>query len=474
MEKLISEYISSTGNGKRIAILGLGREGRSTFQLLTKYLNDGCLIIADKNPDISNSISKPGNSGVKLEFFTGENYLEGLKTCDLIIKSPGISLKVLEQAEIRVPIVSQTGIFLHLFRRQVIGVTGTKGKSTTVSLIYEILKRSGKKVLLGGNIGVPPFDLIPDLEQDTTVVYEMSSHQLEGIKVSPHIAVLLNIFQEHLDHYNSYLDYQLAKFNIACWQQQGDFFIYNPENPAVNQLVTNFSLSSLQLALDQKTIDLSGVYYEGDDLVIIHNGNKTILENIAHHTSLSGAHNLNNIAAAAVAAHLSGAGKEFILEGVKQFKGLPHRLEKIGIVNGITFINDSISTIPEATIEALKTFPQTQTLLLGGYDRGVEYTGLCRYLKENPVKNIVFIGRAGERIKKEFSGISTTKDQTNFWFNEFDEAVKKAIEVTLPGQVCLLSPAASSYDMFRNFEERGKKFRQLIQSCEGFNSGYLD
>jgi UDP-N-acetylmuramoyl-L-alanine---L-glutamate ligase len=474
MKKLIGEYIRSTFNRKKIAILGFGREGRSTFQLLTQYLNDASLIIADKDPDISNSISKPINSEIKLEFSTGENYLEGLRSCDFIIKSPGISFKVLEMTDIRVPIVSQTGIFMHLFRHQVIGVTGTKGKSTTVSLIYEIIKRSGKKVLLGGNIGVPPFDLIPELEQDTTVVYEMSSHQLEGIKVSPHIAVLLNIFQEHLDHYNSYLDYQMAKFNIACWQQPDDYFIYDPGNPPVNELVSQFPLGSFKLTVGSKSDGLSGVYFDGDDLIIDYDGTKTVIKDIARQTSLSGEHNMKNIAAAAAAAHIAGVGKEYISEGVRQFKGLPHRLEKIGVVNGVIFINDSISTIPEATIEALKAFPQTQTLILGGYDRGVEYTQLCRYLMENPAKNLVFIGKAGERIMKECSGISPLQDQSIYWYNHFDDAIGKAIEVTLPGQVCLLSPAASSYDMFRNFEERGEKFRQLIQSCEGFNSGYLD
>jgi UDP-N-acetylmuramoyl-L-alanine---L-glutamate ligase len=397
-----------------------------------------------------------------------------LKTCDLIIKSPGISFKVLERADIRAPIISQTGIFLNLFRNQVIGVTGTKGKSTTVSLIYEILKQAGKKVLLGGNIGVPPFDLIPELDPDTMIVYEMSSHQLEGVKVSPHIAVLLNIFQEHLDHYNSYLDYQLAKFNIACWQQPDDYFIYDPGNPAVNELVSRFPLGSLKLAVGSENVGSSGVYFEGDDLIIDYDDKVTVFESITRQTSLSGKHNLKNIAAATAASHIAGVGKEFILEGVRQFKGLPHRLEKVGDVNGVIFINDSISTIPEATIEALKAFPQTHTLILGGYDRGVDYTPLCSYLNYNPVKNLLFIGKAGERIMKGCSKMSPPRNHSFYWFNDFEDAVKKAVEVTDPGRVCLLSPAASSYDMFRNFEERGKKFRQLIQSCEEFNSGYFD
>lgn len=470
MEINVGTYLANIFSGKRIAILGFGREGRSTLSLIHKYLPKLELRVVDQNPEAATNLASGNSQRSSVDFFTGDNYIEGLNGVDTIIKSPGISYKLLDKAGIKIPVISQTSIFLSLYRQQVIGVTGTKGKSTTVSLMYEIIKQTGKKVLLGGNIGVPPFDLIKDMDGNTIVVYEMSSHQLEGVNVSPNIAVLLNIFQEHLDHYNSYFDYQMAKFNIANWQNQDNTLIYTPNNEQIGNLLKRYPPKSTLFAIGELSPSGNGVLFENNDLIIHHNGSTRRIEGIKQISNLTGNHNLINLAAAAAASYLVGAENEQIAKGIGNFKGLSHRLERVGNINGSIFYNDSISTIPEAAIEALKSLPHTGTLMLGGFDRGVNYSLLCDWLWKNPVKNIIFIGNAGQRIMNEYKSGTISAEQSLFMCHDFETAVNLAIKHTKPGEVCLLSPAAASYDMFENFEERGKKFKQLIQSAEGYTA----
>ena len=470
METIIGSYLANIFSGKRVAILGFGREGRSTLALIKKYLPQLEITVVDQNPEAASNLYCDDYYTSDVDFFTGNNYMEGLNGIDIIIKSPGISYKILDKAGIKIPVISQTAIFLSLYRHQVIGVTGTKGKSTTVSLLYEIIKQTGKKVLLGGNIGVPPFDLIKDMDSATIVVYEVSSHQLEGVSVSPDIAVLLNIFQEHLDHYNSYLDYQMAKFNITNWQNTNNTLIYNPNNAQISELLNRYPPKSTMFAIGGLSPSGHGIYFENHDLIIVHRGATLRIEGVKQVSNLRGEHNLINLAAAVAAAYLVGATKEQITNGISNFKGLPHRLERVGSISGSIFYNDSISTIPEAAIEALRSLPQTGTLMLGGFDRGVNYDLLCSWLRKNPVKNIIFIGNAGERIMNEYKSGTIATEQSLFLCNDFETAVNIAIQQTKSGEICLLSPAAASYDMFENFEERGKKFRQIIQSAQGYTA----
>jgi len=452
-----------------ICLLGFGREGKSTFRALQKYLPFNKIIIADANGQIQETFLKEFGQQKNVEIFCGKRYTMGLKKADVIIKSPGVSLKSLREDGVDdgIGYLSQTEIFLRLYRNQIIGVTGTKGKSTTVSLIYAILKEAGRDVLLVGNIGVPPFDLIQEVKHNSVIVFEMSSHQLHTVSLSPGIAVLLNIFQDHLDHYDSYEEYQQAKINIARWQQPEDTFIYNAGNELLNTLISGLMTPASVFALNSVNDDFNNVYCKDGGLFIgqKHEQEKVsyFIPKICKERLLQGEHNLVNIAAAATVSFVLGISDDNIRKTVATFTGLPHRLEFIKELNGVRYYNDSISTIPEATIEALKTFQNVETLLLGGFDRGIDYSILVDYLGKNPVDNIIFIGRAGERIRREFlAAAPDKKDHNTFWFRDFESAVKKALEVSQPGNVCLLSPAAASYDMFKNFEERGEKFRQMI------------
>lgn len=461
MNKLtVQEYFERKFAGKTICLLGFGREGKSGFRTLRKFLPDVKVNVSDSNPKCRDEFVSEFGNDPNVIFYCGEDYLKCLAQSDVIIKSPGISLKVLAGNSFSAKITSQTEIFLELFRDQVIGVTGTKGKSTTVSLLYKVLKNSGRDVLLCGNIGIPPLDYLDQINPETHLVLEMSSHQLENIRVSPKVAVLLNIFQEHLDHYKSYRDYQLAKYNIARWQKPGDILIWNGKNEILRGLLNEFPVESFPMAIHCNPGDKAGARCEDNHLIIVDGSGEICFENFCGRRKLPGEHNLTNILAAAMAAYIKGIDPESIRKTTEDFDGLPHRLEYIGERGGARFYNDSISTIPESTIEALKTFTNVHTLLLGGFDRGVDYSLLVRYLQDQPVKKILFIGKAGRRIAKEL--LSSDDLGKALVFQDFESAVKAAIDATPAGAICLLSPAAASYDMFRNFEHRGEKFRQMI------------
>lgn len=456
------QSLSELFRGKIIAILGFAREGQSTYKAIRKFLPDFPLIVCDQNPQAAKNFSEYTQLDVHTRWFLGEHYLEGVAGADLIIKSPGIPFKVFQGKEQQRQVYSQTEIFLKLYGKQVVGITGTKGKSTTSSLLYHIFKTAGRQTVLAGNIGTPPFDLIDQIEQDTIVVYEMSSHQLEHIRVSPQTAIFLNVFQEHLDHYPSYRHYQLAKLNIARWQTPDAVVIYNPLNEVVNGLFREFDIVSQKWVIGNVGNCHNQAYFDNDSLKIVTRGKEAAPPNFCRHRKLQGNHNLLNIAAAALAAYLHKVSFADISQGVATFGGLPHRLEFIGEYRGIKFYNDSISTIPESTIEALKTFDHTNTLMLGGFDRGVDYKPLMKFLAGWTVLNLVFIGAAGKRMFEEGRKISGIRKKNCYLSDDFEPAFWHAVQNMPDGGVCLLSPAAASYDSFRNFEHRGDFFRELV------------
>ncbi len=364
---ILNNHIS----GKKVLILGFGKEGKTTYSFLRKHFTNQLFTIADKDELLIQKNSFLEND--KVDFILGAKYLNEISNFDLIIKTPGISLKNLDSNLVNsLNISSQTDLFLKLFSNQVIGITGTKGKSTTTSLIYHIIKSFTENVILVGNIGTPPFELIDSINNETIIVYEMSSHQLENISVSPHISIFLNLYQEHLDHYHSYKDYQLAKFNIAKYQNENDFFIYNIDNREINNLVNEIDLASKQITFSLENEQKNGMYLADKILWFSENNTKTAFYNIDSERFLKGEHNLLNIMAAISACKAIGISDSHILNGIKSFKGLEHRLEFIGEFKNIVFYNDSISTIPEASIAAVNALKSVDTLILGGYDRGID------------------------------------------------------------------------------------------------------
>lgn len=462
---IIKTHLNKLFSGKRVAILGFGREGRSTYTLLKHHVHGIKLMICDKNPHVRLPDDlTAGNEQIHIS--TGPGYLSGIAAADVIIKSPGIPFSVLDGISRKGVITSQTEIFLSLYRRQVTGITGTKGKSTTASLLYQILERGGKDVVLLGNIGVPCFDMTGSIGNDTVVVFEMSSHQLEGVKLSPSLAILLNIFEEHLDHYASYESYQQAKLNIVRWQAKGDLCIYNSKNNVLERLIPRLDTKSKTIMLGgNRSSDFYGnVFFDGDDLVCRLGDDVKRFSGLSRKRMLAGEHNLVNISAAVAAAVAKGVDAEVIEEVVGDFRGLPHRLEYAGSYRGVVFYNDSIATIPEATLAAVDALPDTATLILGGKDRGVHIESLMEELSQSGIYNFVFTGDAGERMMAMAEKMHAFRDKHLYMADSFDDAVTHAARITSPGKICLLSPAATSYDAFPDFEARGNRFKELVKT----------
>ena len=442
---------------KSILLLGMGREGRSSFRFLQKYMPQVKIAIADKNTQLD--LSDYNTKDIK--FILGEDYLQAITDFDLIIKSPGISLKdvIVEPTKI----TSQTDLFLQAFGKQSIAVTGTKGKSTTSSFIYHILNQLSDNILFGGNIGVPLLDLIDKIDVQTKIVLELSSHQLEYIHQAPHIAILLNLYEEHLDHYISYTAYQKAKYNIALKQNSQDFFIYNDDDSEISKRIAENPFVSNGLPFSTQKSKNVYSYYHNKQFFLIKEKQKQLIKTIDKHFPLKGEHNYANIAAAIAALScVEGVAVNKIGLHFDTFKPLPHRMELVGTYDGIIFYNDSISTIPQACIAAVESLQNVDTLILGGMDRGIDYQILADYFKnKQSVQHFIFIGLAGERMYELFAA---NKINNLYKANDYQEIVKIAKKITHCGKICLLSPAAPSYDQFKNFEQRGEVFKALIMN----------
>lgn len=447
--------------GKRIAILGYGAEGRSTYSLVRYLLPASPIGICDRDP-----LAGAGHRSVGMDefttWFTGPHYMEGLCNADLIFKSPGIPITGVKDRSLHGRIVSQTSLFTKLFRKQVIGISGTKGKSTTASLLFHILSSAGRDAVLAGNIGKPCFEVLDEMKKEPYVVFEMSSHQLQDIGVSPHLAILLNVFEEHLDYHGSYRNYQEAKLNIVRWQEAGDVFIFNPGAPVLSALVEGLRVPSRKISIGEAFPGAAMMGCDGDDLIFKDEQVQERFHGLCAHIPLAGEHNKLNAAAAVAAALELGLDSQQVLEALKSFRPLPHRLEYLGRFGGVDYYNDSIATIPEATMAALDALPDTQTLILGGKDRGVNYHFLMEFLAESKVRNICFTGDAGKRMMEIASALPGFTGKRLFGPATFDLCVKEVVRLGAGSGLCLLSPAAPSHDAFRNFEERGDRFRELV------------
>ncbi|MGC8865959.1 MAG: UDP-N-acetylmuramoyl-L-alanine--D-glutamate ligase [Bacteroidales bacterium] len=442
-----------------ICILGYGREGRAMLNYLYKHLPQLRIEVRDAQPGLVPE--EQWLADARVSFLTGENYLEGLERFEVIIKSPGIPHHVLNGKTGQARIVSQTGIFLQMFASQVIGITGTKGKSTTSSLIHHFLQSAGKKSILLGNIGIPAISRADEIDAETLVVFELSSHQLEDTCVSPHMAVLLNVFEEHLDHYPSYEAYQQAKYNIARFQGPGDYLIYHADNPVLKHLIQSEKPESRLIPYDFKLKDGVVVYQDENVIHAAINGNKYIVSHLQRFP-LRGEHNRLNLMAATAAVLLCGVSAQEIERALPTFNALPHRLEYVGCFGGKHFYNDSIATIPEAAIHALQALGKVDVWIGGGYDRGIHYDALVDFLIEHPLPTVALTGKAGEIIREGLLQRNYPGDI--LWKNNFRELVEEAVRQTPEGGVCLLSPAAASYDAFKNFEERGDLFRKIVSA----------
>ncbi len=339
-----------------------------------------------------------------------------------------------------------------------IGITGTKGKSTTTSLMYKILIDQKKDAFLLGNIGEPIFNDIESFTKDSIGVIELSSHALEFVKKSTNIGIILDIFEEHLDHYKSLEKYIEAKYNLAKYQKNDGYLIYNFDNEFMKKYNFNYKPNDYAVSFTQKPNTKNCVFLENN---FIYCNSKKFMD-INEKINLKGEHNINNIMFIFAVCDILNLDIDKTVNTIKNFKPLEHRMEFVGNFDGIDYYNNSIATIPEATISDMKAIKNINTIIVGGKDRGVNLQELINALKNSNIENIICLPKTGEYIR---DGLIDCNKNIQFT-NELEEAVKIAKEVTKKGMVCLLSPAASSYGYFKNFEERGNLFKKYVSSSK--------
>lgn len=448
-ERKLFEVMKRLIFGKKVLILGFGREGQSTYELLVRLGLHRSLWIADKTQfsDIR------GVDG----YCYGSAYQDRMNEFDVVFKSPGVVLEQ-ELMDYRCSIVSQMEVFYEAYRNQIVGITGTKGKSTTSTLIYHILHSAGRKTVIAGNIGIPVFQIVKELTEDTIIVCEMSSHQLEYMDVSPHYGVYLNIYEEHLDHYGTMEKYVAAKERIYRFMEPDDILVCNTANLPEKDTCRAKILS---VSNDGGAADImvrqDRVYY-GDRAYAIP------VDKIC----LPGRHSQFNIAAAYGICAALGINDEAFEQGLITYEGLPHRLEYFGTFGGVKYYDDSISTICESVIEALESVKDVSTIILGGMDRGIHYRELIEALSVNQVENIILMEATGKRIYQEITQMypGFQKKERLHLVEHLEDAVTLASRITKKGKSCVLSPAAASYGIFKNFEERGDRFKELVRSIK--------
>lgn len=430
----IIEYIKD----KKILILGMGKEGKSTLAYIRKHLPYKPLTIADKNGFQSDDEN--------ITVISGEGYLNNLGNYDIVFKAPGIAFLDDVHYPETTEITCQTDMFLRFCMPTVVGVTGSKGKTTTSTLIYEMLKAGGINTCLIGNIGVPVFEKA-DEGDDLVAVMEMSSHQLEFTKASPHVAVLVNVYQEHLDHYKTgFKGYVEAKLNIAVHQKQNDYLIYNPEQ-------------ELERVIDWNKV----VKGNGVPVTFTHAKNDSFVNELWNSTEhLKGEHNRQDIAYALAVARIFGVDDGAVKNAIVAFGGIEHRMEFVGDINGVLWYNDSIATIPTAVMGAVKALGNVDTLLFGGLDRGIDYTEFIKFLSESGIRNLVGLPETGHTILNALEKECTEKNL--FYAENMENAVDICAGVTEKGKSCLFSPAAASYNFYKNFEEKGRHFKAEVRN----------
>lgn len=429
---------------KKIVILGFGREGKSTYNFLRKHFEEKEIDVIDEYIYINSEENKEYLEDMNLNVIKTSEYINMLNAYDLIFKTPGISFKGIDISSFANKITSQLDIFLKYFKEYVtiIGITGTKGKSTTSSMLYQVLNKAKNGVHFLGNIGRSIFCEIDEIKKGDTVVLEISSHQSQYIKNSPNIGVILNVFQEHLDHYNSYEEYIDAKINVIKFQSKEDFAIYIKNSSDLNKRLENVKLNSKIINLDLNDKDKFSYF------------------NFEHKRRLIGKHNEYNIMVVLKICEILGIDKNVACEEIYNFSPLEHRLENVGQYDGVFYYNDSISTIPETAIACVNTIRDVDTLIIGGLDRGIDYTNFEKFLIDSKLVNIICMYDTGRKI---FDNIIGKTNKNVILVKDIYEAVECAKKVTKKGRACAMSPAAASYGFFKNFEERGRIFKELVK-----------
>lgn len=455
----------------KIAIAGYGAEGRSNFTYFSQ-LGGHSLTIADERPDIP-------DLPAGIPTILGEGAFSKLQDFDVVIRTAGLNpRKIVTKGRIW----SATNEFFAKCPAPIIGVTGSKGKGTTCSLITEILRAQGKTVHLLGNIGVPALDELSNVRADHIVVYELSSFQLWDLERSPHVAVIIHMEPDHLEVHADMDEYVRAKANIRVHQSMDDLCFYQPDNQYVQQIIdmpASYSQDAYQLrdwkwrafqygVRNDRDPSVGVAYVERDIFCIQRPGQDQISTIHTNVMKLAGKHNQMNACAAISAALVFGVSDAAIQQGLSSFAGLPHRLKLVREVNGIAYYDDSYATTPGSAIAAMRAFAQPKVMIMGGSSKGADFAELARVARDNNVRCAILIGDEAAKIEQEL------RKQNVIAFNigsqvTMADIVAVATQRAQPGEIVILSPACASFGMFKNYADRGDQFIAAVSGLGARN-----
>lgn len=452
---------------KKIAVLGIGRSNIPAIQFLHKL--GAKISVRDKNKE---SLEKcPELVKLDIELLLGENYLSNLDKFDYILRTPGIKpfLTEIEEATKKgVKLTSEIELLIDLAPCKVIGVTGSDGKTTTTTIISKFLEKEGYKVWLGGNIGKSVFAEIEKMERKDIIVLELSSFQLMTLRKSPNISVITNISPNHLDYHRSFEEYVFAKANIFFKQGRNDLIVLNEDDKYTEKYLNVIKENKIQNEVRKfsliKEVE-KGAYFK-DDEIIYTNGNEKEVICKKSDIKLVGMHNVANICTA-ITACFDLVSKESMKDVISNFSGVEHRMEFVREISGVSFYNDSIASSPTRTIAGLKAFKDKVILIAGGYDKNIPYDEIGKYIIDK-VKILLLVGATSKKIKEavlneaskeniELEGMLDIQE-----FNSLKEAIDYALMNSYSGDNIVMSPASASFDMYKDFEERGNVFKEIV------------
>jgi UDP-N-acetylmuramoylalanine--D-glutamate ligase len=442
--------------GKHIVVVGLARTGVSVTRFLVS--RGARVVVTDMKGRELLQEHLAALAGVQVELQLGGHDLATFRGADLVVVSPGVPMDIPPLVESRragVPVISEIELAARFITAPMVAITGTNGKTTTTTLVGEIFRHAGRETFVGGNIGNPLMDLPLRGAEVQVVVAEISSFQLEGIEsFRPRVSVLLNITEDHLDRYAGYQEYIDAKGRIFMKQTAEDWAVLNADDPLVAAFAGSIAPRVFFFSQQQELRE--GAFCLGREMVFRHNGQEWRFPVAGFR--LKGVHNMDNIMAAVGSALLMGVDPAHACRAIAAFPGLPHRMEFVASLDGVEYYNDSKGTNVGSVVRSLESFPAPIILIAGGKDKGGDYAPIAGLVQER-VSHLILIGEAREKIRTQLGHLSDAR-----LADSLEEAVTLARTLAVPGTVVLFSPACSSFDMFKNYEERGNRFAEAVRA----------
>ncbi|MFN3741291.1 MAG: UDP-N-acetylmuramoyl-L-alanine--D-glutamate ligase [Anaerolineales bacterium] len=460
--------MGTSWQGRRVVVLGAARQGQALARYLTRHGARVCL--SDVRSEAELQTARQALADLPIEWALGGHPLTLLDGADLLCLSGGVptTLPIVQQALRRgIPLSNDTQIFLEAVPCRTVGITGSAGKTTTTSLVGEMARRTAqenatfRRVYVGGNIGDPLLNYVDEMTPEDLAILEISSFQLEQMTLSPNVAAILNITPNHLDRHGTMEAYIAAKARILEFQSQRDVAVLGREEPNAWGLRRRVRGRLVSFGFAPLEDDEEGTYYQ-EGLLYLYERQVDIPLLRREQIALRGDHNVLNVLAAFAIGHAAGLSLDAMLEAAEAFRGVPHRLELVREWRGARWYNDSIATAPERTMAAIRSFDEPLVLLLGGRDKDLPWEDLARLVRQR-VDHLILFGEAAEKIERALHAVEGERPYTIERYARLFDAVQAAARLVEPGDVVLLSPGGTSFDEFRDFEERGERFRQWVQ-----------